>query len=142
MGTDNAAGVEDIVGTVIPPVGTAAPYTAVPDTTNTGRRGRLRGSRVKVKGGAIVVRPPRKAKVSHGWFLQIGLASETEDSTRWGEIKPLTAKSVKTAVREAKEAMAALLAEANGVSYACRIFEVKYQNLSVKLVPQKPKIVM
>lgn len=102
------------------------------------KRGRKPGSRVKVRGGSIIVKAPRKAKQSLGWF------SQYNNGGCWSPEQPLQAKSIKTALRETKDDIAEKLkATRTPVSaFGVRIFEVKYQNLDVKLVQQSPKVVM
>lgn len=107
------------------------------------KRGRKPGSKVKVKGGAVIVKGPRKTKLSHGWFIQAGLTKN--GTSRWSGELELQAKSVKTAVREAKDIVAKNIEAAvlgSDETYSARIFEVKYQNLDVRSIPQKPKVVL
>lgn len=108
------------------------------------KRGRKPGSRVKVKGGVIKVRAPRKPKSTHGWFVQFGTLDPITKLITWEPARTLNAKALKTAIPESKVLASTWLAGNNAgmLTYAARIFEVKYQNLDVKLVAQAPKVVL
>jgi hypothetical protein len=113
-------------------------------TTDQKKRGRKAGSKVKVKGGAIKVSGPRKQKVSHGWFLRMGV-NAASGGVDWDSEDALVAKSVKTALREAKDLISQeieLVTLRDGETFAAQVYEVKYQNLDVRCIPQKPKVVL
>lgn len=125
-------------------LGLLAPVVDPPtSSTSTDKRGRKPGSKVKVKNGVVKVNRTRKQKQSHGWFFQGGFS--LDGKTIWDTERALGANSVKTAVREARDLVSTFISTTSpkaGETYAARVFEVKYQNLDVKLVPQKPKLVL